>query len=143
MSYRQRLLAVALGALLFAPLAVHGEEVEDLQASFDQTITAYNASDLDALVAGQPDHLLYFGPLAPSSVAGQETARQAFAALFATYERVTFTPFDPQFRVSGTTGVAWGFADVKLKPQNGQPATAFFHYTWNYTKVDGKWLRVP
>jgi ketosteroid isomerase-like protein len=143
MNYKQRLLAVALGAWLFAPFAVHGEEVEDLQVSFDRTIAAYNARDLDALVAGQPDHLLYFGPLAPSSVAGQETARQAFATLFATYEQVTFTPFDTQFRVSGTTGVAWGFADVKLKPENGPPATAFFHYTWNYAKVDGKWLRVP
>ena len=143
MGYRQRLLMVALGALLLAPLAVHGAEVDNLQASFDQTIMAYNARDLDALVAGQPDHLLYFGPLAPSSVAGKETALQAFATLFATYERVSFTAFDPQFRVRGTMGVAWGFADVKLQPKNGPTATAFFHYTWNYTKADGKWLRVP
>jgi hypothetical protein len=32
--YRQRLLVVVLGALLLAPLTVHGAEVEDLQVSF-------------------------------------------------------------------------------------------------------------
>jgi len=143
MVYRQRILVVALGALLFAPLAVHGDDVDDLKASFKQTITAYNARDLDALVAGQHNHLMYFGPLSSSSLEGKDAARQAFQTLFANYESVTFTLFDPQFRVSGTTGVAWGFADVRLKPKNGPMATSFFHYTWTYAKVDGKWLRVP
>ena len=72
MVYRQRMLVVALGALLFAPLAVHGDEVDDLKASFKQTITAYNARDLDALVAGQHNHLMYFGPLSSFRVLPME-----------------------------------------------------------------------
>jgi hypothetical protein len=52
------MLVVTFGALLCAPLAARGDDIDDLKASFDQTITAYNARDLDALVAGQHDHLL-------------------------------------------------------------------------------------
>lgn len=134
---------VALVVLLFAPSAVHSDDVNDLKASFEQTITAYNARDLDALVAGQHDHLMYFAPFALSSLRGKDAVWQAFQTLFATYETVTFTSFDPQFRVNGTTGVAWGFADVRLKPRNGPMATVFFHYTWTYTKSDDRWLRIP
>ena len=140
---RHILLAGVLGGVLFLPGSTQAGDVDDLKASFKQTITAYNARDLDALVAGQHNHLMYFGPLSSSSLEGKDAARQAFQTLFANYESVTFTLFDPQFRVSGTTGVAWGFADVRLKPKNGPMATSFFHYTWTYTKVDGKWLRVP
>lgn len=143
MVYRRIGLVVVLVVLLFAPSAVYSDDVNDLKASFEQTITAYNARDLAALVAGQHDHLMYFGPFASSSLKGKDAVWQAFQTLFATYESITFTPFDPQFRVNGTTGVAWGFADVRLKPKNGPMATAFFHYNWTYTKSDDRWLRTP
>ncbi len=143
MVYRRITLVVVLGAVLFAPSAVHGDDVGDLKASFEQTITAYNTRDLDALVAGQHDHLMYFGPFAPSSLKGKDAVWQAFQTLFASYESVTFTTFDPQFHASGTTGEAWGFANVRLKPKNGPLATSFFRYSWTYTKSGEQWLRVP
>ena len=53
-----------------------------------------------------------------------------------------FTPLNPQFRVIGNIGVAWGHDKVELKPKDGPTQIYAGRYTFVYTKADGKWVRV-
>jgi ketosteroid isomerase-like protein len=124
------------------PLVVRGDDVEDLKATFEQTITALNAGDLNAYLAIVHDQEIRFGPDSPFAGEGKATARQGLQTLLANHESITRTPINPQFRVIGTTGLAWGHVAVNFKPKDGPLHTTFTCYLWTYVKVEGKWLLV-
>ena len=142
MVYRRAVLAFAVAALFFAPPAARSDDIDDLKAAFEQEAQAFNARDLNAIVASAHDHIVLFGQFPPFSVEGKEAYRQRFQTMFAKHQNVTFTPFDPQFLVSGNLGVAWGHDKIVLKPKDGSAETYSGRFTFVYTKVDGKWLRL-
>jgi len=86
--------------------------------------------------------VVLFGQFPPFSVEGKEAYRQRYQTMFAKHQSVTFTPFNAQFLVSGNLGVAWGHDKIVLKPKDGSAETSSGRYTFVYTKVDGKWLRI-
>jgi ketosteroid isomerase-like protein len=136
------ILTFAVIALLVAPPAARGDDVDDLKATFEQELKALNSRDFNAYVANVHDRVILFGIFPPFELEGIEAYRQRYYTLFTTHQSVTFTPLTPQFRVIGNVGVAWGHDRVELKPKDGPTQIYAGRYTFVYTKADGKWVRV-
>jgi len=117
-------------------------DIDDLKATFEQAVAAINRRDLNAYSALWHEQIVAFPPFSPFPVDGKATLRQAAEANFATSESLTIIPISPQYRVIGTTGLAWGHASLSLKPKDGPMRTAFIRYTWTFAKVDGQWREV-
>jgi uncharacterized protein (TIGR02246 family) len=117
-------------------------DVDDLKATFEQGTKALNALDVDGFMALAHDQGVVFGAASPFPVDGKAAQRQVFQSAVNSRESQNFTPINPQFRVVGTTGIAWGHSVLTIKPKGGPLETHYVRYTLIYTKSDGKWLRV-
>ena len=129
-------------AVLVTPLVARSDDLADLKAAFEQSSKAANARDLDAFAASWHDQVVNFGPRSPFPIDGKPAVQQFFQTVFANHESFTFTPINPQFRVSGNTGVAWGNYMLALKPKDGPLATSFGRYTVTFLKSEGHWLQI-
>src|SRR5688572_14337717 len=87
---------------------VHGQDLTALKASFAAEIDALNTRNLNAALAPVADSVILFGIFSPFPIQGKEGYRQAVQEYFYNYEQAVLTPIDPEFRIIGTTGVAWG-----------------------------------
>jgi len=119
-----------------------GDEVDNLRASFEHEIAAFNARDLDTLMGNQHDHVVALNPASPTPVDGKAARRQAYQTLFATTESVTVTPKNPQFRVIDNTGIVWGEYTIAAKPKDKPLTTNSVRFTRTYVKSGGQWLLV-
>ncbi len=117
-------------------------DIDDLKATFEGAIAAINRRDLDAWAALWDDGAMRFGPFSPFPADGAAALHQEFQGLFAVHESVNLTPINPQYRVFGNTGVAWGHYVLMLKPKDGPARIEFLRYTDTLTKANGKWLFV-
>lgn len=133
---------IAFMVLLFTPAVGHTGDVEDLKAAFEQAVGAVSSRNLDALMAVVHDEAVYYFPSIPFPSDGKAVIRQAYQSTFTNHESITLRPINPQYRVIGPTGMAWGHFALARKPKDGPSATVFTRYTWNFLKVDGKWLIV-
>jgi ketosteroid isomerase-like protein len=88
------------------------------------------------------DQVVSFGPNSRLPTVGKEAFRREAQARFAKTESLSVTRIDPQFRVIGNMGVAWGLYTTTVKPKDGSSVTSSGRYTLTYTKVDGKWLLI-
>ena len=141
MVYRRMMLTIAVVTVFCLPLPVRGDDVADLKAAYEQTIKALNAGDLDAYLATVHDQAISFGPDSPFARDGKAAARQGLQTLLANHESITRTPINPQFRVIGTTGLAWGHVAANFKPKDGPMHTTFTRYLLTYVKADVQWRR--
>ncbi len=142
MLYTRTVLAVVMALLLITPLTAHSDEVDDLQAAYEQLIAAINKQDLDGLMALFHDQWMGFGANAPFPTEGKAAARQGWQTLFNDTERTPVTPMNMQYRVIGHTGHVIGHVMAAFKPQDGPVQTTFLRLLGTWTKVDGKWLVV-
>lgn len=116
-------------------------DIDDLKASFEQVVEAFNARDPDAYLAVVHDEAVLFW-ISPFSTDGKAAIRETLQTFFANREGVTATQFNAQFRVIGTTGLAWGYYGLAAKLKDGPIETSFGRYTFTFTKLDGRWLVV-
>lgn len=121
---------------------VHGDEVDNLRASFEREIAAFNTHDLEMLMGNQHKHVVALNPASPTPVDGKVARRQAYQTAFAATESVTVTPQHPQFRVIDNTGLVWGEYMVAAKPKDTPPTTRSMRFTRTYVKSDGQWRLV-
>lgn len=117
-------------------------DIEDLKATFMQLIGALSARDADTAATFMHNEIVLFHHLAPFPIDGKAIAHQALQQTFAYRESETITPINPQFRILGTTGIAWGHSAIAKKPKDGPLTTEFLRYTWIFTKTEGRWLIV-
>lgn len=115
-------------------------DLDTLRRTFDQLVDALNARDADAFATLLHEQVVFFGHTSPFPVDGQATVRQGLQVVFAQRESETMTPVNPQFRVSGETGIAWGNAAVSVKPKDGPLSTIFDRYTFTFVESKGRWL---
>ena len=130
---------IAFGLFLSTP-ALAGD-VDDLKATFEKAVKAYNSQD-EVFFTMVAEEAVIFNPSTPFAVDGKAAYQPATISMWAATERVTFTPINPQFRVIGTTGIAWGHYTISIKPEDGPMDTNFGRYTVIFAKTGGKWLAV-
>ena len=117
-------------------------DIDDLRATFEQAVAAINRRDLNEYSALWHEQIVAFPPFSPFPVDGKAAVRQLAEANFANVESGSLMPINPQCRVIGTTGLAWGHAALSLKPKDGPLRTVFIRYTWTFAKTDGQWREV-
>ena len=117
-------------------------DIDDFKATFERAIAAINRCDLEAWAALWDDGVMRFSPFSPFPADGAAALHQEFHGFFTMHECLTLTPINPQYRVFGNTGVAWGHFALRLKPKDGPARVEFLCYTDTLTKVNGQWLFV-
>jgi ketosteroid isomerase-like protein len=117
-------------------------DIDDLQATFEQFVGAFNAHNLDAWAALCHDGVVSFQLFSPFPVDGKAALRQVHQTTLANSESASATHINPQFRVIGTTGVVWAHTALVLKPKDGPMTAVFARSTFTFAKSDGRWLMV-
>lgn len=117
-------------------------DIDEIKATFDQAVGAFNSRNLETFLSCWHDQVVLFDPDTPFPVDGKAAFRQAVQAIFANSESAFFVPINPQFRVIGNVGVAWGHFALPVKPKDGPMQTTFGRVTITFTKSDEKWLAV-
>lgn len=116
------------------------EDMDALKSAFTTQIDALNNRELDAAVATVHDDIVLYGIFSPFPVQGRADFQKAVQAYFGQYEEAELSPVTPQFRIVGTTALAWGHYQLAATPQGGKMTYAHGRYIFTYTKLDGKWV---
>jgi ketosteroid isomerase-like protein len=138
MRWKYWLLTGALLGAFFTPPPVRSADFDELQAIFDQALKALNTGNVDAWIALMDDGVVYFPHNLPFPIVGKDDNKKMWQAMFDENEKVTFVPIDPQFHITGSTGVAWGYY-VLVTQQTETIDAIFSRYTVTYAKTDGQW----
>ncbi len=138
-----RLISFTLSFLLFSSGAFANEDAKEdmdaLKAEFNAQIEALNNRELEASVVSAHAEIVLYGIFSPFPVNGKADFKKAVQAYFGQYEAAELSPVTPQFRIVGTTGLAWGHYQLAATPQGGRLTYAHGRYLFTYVKVDGKW----
>lgn len=142
---RAGLLPVFLGILLVgadpaARDAAAADDLSALEAAFHEQIAAFNGEDLEAAIAAAHPDIVLYGIFSPFPVQGKPDFQKSVQAYFGQYEEAELSPVTPQFRVVGTTGLAWGHYQLAAVPQGEKLTYAHGRYLFAYAKVAGEWL---
>jgi len=130
---------VTFGVFISAP--VLAGDVDDLKATFEKAVMAYNSHD-DAFFGAVHDTTVYYPPTSPFAIKGKAAQQKSVKGVWAAMESTAFEPINAQFLVSGSTGVVWGHYALAMKLKDGPMRTAFGRFTVTCAKTDGKWLVV-
>ena len=114
--------------------------MDALKSAFTTQIDALNNRELDAAVATVNDDIVLYGIFSPFPVQGRADFQKAVQAYFGQYEEAELSPVTPQFRIVGTTALAWGHYQLAATPLGGKMTYAHGRYIFTYTKLDGKWV---
>ena len=147
--------SVRLGAGVAAPLVVAligslalataaSDEDADLGAlrdTFDTAVAALNAGNLDGFLDTVHDEALSFYSCGPTSgKQGREACAVDWQLFFNTTTGARFETRDPQYRIIGDTGIAYGSYALSVNYNNqGRQVVHEGRYTMTYTQVDGAW----
>ncbi len=137
---RVGLFALLLTVLCFSSRVLADEDMDALKAAFTTQIDALNNRELDVAVATVHDDVVLYGIFSPFPVQGRADFQKAVQAYFGQYEEAELSPVTPQFRIVGTTALAWGHYQLAATPQGGKMTYAHGRYIFTYTKLDGKWV---
>jgi ketosteroid isomerase-like protein len=88
------------------------------------------------------DRMVLFGIFSPFPIEGKEGFRQPVQEYFDDYVHAIFSPIDPDFRVMGTTGVAWGNFRLATQQKKGPSEHSDGRYMFTYAQGDGKWVLI-
>ena len=128
---------VTFGLFLSTP-ALAGD-VDDLKASYEKAVKAYNSHD-DAMFGTVHESTVYYAPNAPFPIKGKAAYQKTIKVIWAAMEHTDFKPINPQFQVNGSTGIISGHYALAMKLKDGPMRTLFGRFTATCTKSEGKWL---
>ena len=137
---RAGLFSLLLTGLCFSSDVLADEDLDALKSAFTTQIEALNNRELAAAVATVHDDVVLYGIFSPFPVQGRADFQKAVQAYFGQYEEAELSPVTPQFRIVGTTALAWGHYQLAATPQGGKMTYAHGRYIFTYTKIDGKWV---
>ena len=137
---RAGLFSLLLTGLCFSSDVLADENLDALKSAFTTQIEALNNRELAAAVATVHDDVVLYGIFSPFPVQGRADFQKAVQAYFGQYEEAELSPVTPQFRIVGTTALAWGHYQLAATPQGGKMTYAHGRYIFTYTKIDGKWV---
>lgn len=126
---------------LFIATPALAADVDDLKATFEKAVKAYNSQD-EVFFTMVDEQAVIFNPSTPFAVDGKAAYLPATKSVWAAMESVAFIPVNPQYRVIGPTGMAWGHYAISIKLKDGPMETNFGRYTVIFAKSGGKWLAV-
>ena len=120
-----------LTALLLLPVtSTRAQDLEGLEAAFENVLERLNARDLDGFLKGwHPEAVLvvsdYFWAVDRADV-GREIWTRIFDEFFATTKSASYTAIDVNFRVFGDTGMVWGLTELPSSRNRDLPRSETF-----------------
>ena len=140
MSHNTRgILGCALVLILLGSTPVLSADIDDFKAVFNKAVKDYNNRD-DAFFAVMHGQAAVYNPGMPFAIDGKAAYEQAMRRGWDAVDSSIFKPINPQFRVIGSTGIAWGHYALAMKPKDGPMENNFGRYTIVCVKSGGKWL---
>lgn len=115
-------------------------DCDALKRAFQHLVDSFNAKDVNALTASAHDGVVQTGAFSPTAVDGKAALRDVYQSFFNDYETGTFTPLNPHFRISGSTGISWGHFALSVKPKGAPMQIPVGSYTITFAKTDETWL---
>ena len=85
-----------------------GSDLEDIQASFQAEVNAFNAHKPIAFIPSAHQDVVVFGTLYPDVIRGKAALQELIRDYFSTHADAFFSPVYADFRVAGTVALAWG-----------------------------------
>lgn len=132
--------ALLVSSSLMARITLADESLDALRATFHNQIDAFNNENLEAAMAAAHQNIVLYGIFSPFPVQGKADFQKSIEAYFGQYEEAELSPVSPQFRIVGTTGLAWGHYQLAAVPQGGKLTYAHGRYLFAYAKIDGEWF---
>lgn len=125
----------------------HGGDLEDIQASFQAEVNAFNAHKQDAFSTSAHLDVVVFGTLSPNMIRGKAALQELIQDYFAAHANAFFSPIYADFRLVGSVALAWGhytLSDISIEDlaKDGLQNISHGRYTFTYTKIDGTWQLV-
>ena len=144
---RRILISLTVIALLFIPQFAAAGDVDDLKAANQKLVEAWANLNAEGIISLVSPGIVAYYPDAPFPDASPMERNDAEAVtwmkgLMDSLDYYNMTYYNPQFRVFGDTGLAWGHVTISSK-QKEQPAnTQVLRFTLTWTKSNGKWRLV-
>ena len=135
-----RICLVCAWSLLLWGAALGQSEREALITAFSSEMEALNTGDLNAAVATVHEKIVLYGLYSPFPIEGKEAFRQAVQEYFDEQEHAVLEIVHPRYRMTGTTGVAWGHYQLTRKLKGEPVDMTPGQYMLTYVQVDDAWL---
>ena len=136
-------IGVVLAIFLFATItaAANDGELAALQATFKRAVSSLNSGNLDGFLDTVHDEALSFYSCGPTSgKQGREACALDWKLFFDTTTAAKFETRNEQYRIIGTTGIAYGEYALSVNYNNqGRQVLHEGRYTMTYTKVGDAW----
>lgn len=126
---------------------VLGDDLEDIQASFQAEVNAFNAHDHNAFLTSAHQDVVVYGTASPDVIRGKAAFQRLIRDYFATHANANFAPVFADFRVIGSTALAWGhytLSDISMSDlaKDGPLNISHGRYTFTYSKTGQAWQLV-
>ena len=142
---KRLLISLTVIVLLIAPQFAFGSDVDDLKAADQKLTQAWNSLDAETAASMFSQGAVAYSaegafPLVAPMASTQAERADYMKAYLENVEYISIYPYNPQYRVFGSTGIAWGYYSISSK-EKGQPRRIqYIRYTSTWIKSDGKWL---
>ena len=140
-------ISITILALLFVPQFALGTDLDDLKATYEKVIQAWNNFDADTIASmDYPGRVNYFCLYAFPDVAPMENTQEHIAKslkkFFDNIESFSVTPYNIQYRVIDNTGIVWGYFTMIEKQKGELTKTWYVRTTSTWMKSNGKWYSI-
>ena len=116
-----------------------GQDLASLQAGFEAELDALNSRNMDGVLSLVDNDVVLFGIFSPFPITGKDGYQRAVQEYFDAHVHAVLATIDPEYRIMGTTGVAWGNFRLATQLKNGPSKYAFGRYMFTYTQANGQW----
>ena len=138
MNRRLLIVAIAIGALVLMPVLAGAGDLEDLKATWDSSVEAFNSMNVERHFDAY--HNLYVSGFSEDVlITGHAKAATLSTSGFEENEVQRFDPINAEYRIIGGTGLVYGIAYHEWK-RKGEPAkTMYVRFLNVLVKQNGKW----
>ena len=132
-------LTALIFAFLFLPGVASAAPADDATAIVEQWVAAFNASDVDKIIATYTSDASVHGTLAPNLAIGTDSLRAYFTPVTRARNQVKMDSNGTATTLSPDHVVLAGFYEFSGTRADGQAFTAPARYTFVLVRRDGAW----
>jgi ketosteroid isomerase-like protein len=141
-----KLLTICAAGLLVSgcfkerPKDQSAQSAQQIQELFGQWSKAFEARDVDGVMAMYAPNITAFDIVPPLQFRGSDAYRKDYSEFFGQFSGPIHleTP-NMQIEVSGNTAFAFGLERITGKMTNGAPVDMWLRYTEGLKRIDGQW----
>ncbi|NIS72177.1 MAG: DUF4440 domain-containing protein [Proteobacteria bacterium] len=121
---------------------VIADDLDDLKATNERYMNAWNTRDLDTLLEIEDASGFGHSSAFPRPLMDKEQLRKLYTWYFETMDLILIRIYKDEHRVIGNTGLVWGHYSQATKQKNGPVRTVYVRHASTYVKSEGKWKLV-